>query len=78
MTEKIYCEFYLKKCYTKREAQEVINKARNPENYFNKGQKKRRSNKIHRNKIPRRIYYCKYCGYWHTTSQLSNRNPYND
>lgn len=52
----MFCSSTGKRCYTKKEAQGVIN-------WFHK-------QKWHvRKKIPKRCYFCRECGYWHLTSQ---------
>lgn len=57
----IYCDCG-KRCYSERDANYIINSA-----------KKHR--KSHTGKIPKRKYYCKICGYYHTTSQ--NKESFN-
>jgi C4-type Zn-finger protein len=63
MTDEILkCPVCNKRCYSSRHADEVIGYAKN----HNRN-----------NKIPKRKYYCKDCGFYHLTSQaFSKISPY--
>lgn len=54
--EKLRCSFCGKICYTQREAGYLLNT--------------RSSHSKHREKVPRRKYFCKQCGYYHLTSEF--------
>jgi hypothetical protein len=55
MSERKYCEETNKKCYSQKEASDVIRKAKKARN-------------SHRPKtIPKRSYKCEFCGYFHLT-----------
>ncbi len=53
--EVLFCHYEDKKCYTKADAQSVI------EACSYKNHKQRQKN------VPRRCYYCEQCGYYHLT-----------
>lgn len=50
-----------KRCLSRREANEVVNAARN------------HHRSAHRKDIPKRAYECPKCGKWHTTSQIKQK-----
>jgi|GEM_PF-3624019 hypothetical protein len=56
---EIRCESEGKICYTEREANEALNSARHHGNRAKK--------------TPKRKYFCKKCGYFHLTSQKSEK-----
>lgn len=56
--KKCECEVTGKICYSKREAGEIINRLRRHINGDNLGRNKT---------LPRRSYYCVYCGCFHLT-----------
>ena len=68
MTDKHYeyCERTGKVCYSVKEASQVVTKVRKT-NYS--GRYKKHST----GKIPKRIYRCKFCGCFHTTSYKTKR-----
>lgn len=69
--EKKRCECG-KVCYSKIEAQTVVNDAKKTFNRY-----RRKGACVHvkkyKGKIPVRIYPCDLCGFWHTTSHVEKR-----
>ena len=58
-----------KVCYTRQSSLHVINKVR-------KTRHKTPYKKMSTGKIPKRVYKCKFCGWFHTTSYLFKRSQY--
>lgn len=55
----VICQYSGKRCYTEREAGNVMRNAK-------KG-------KVRKHKVPKRKYFCDACGFYHLTSQAFNR-----
>ena len=67
-----YCPVCGKRCYNKREAQTTLNMFHSRTAYTSAGRKHYVKKDMKR--IPKRIYYCEDCGYWHLTSKDRKNN----
>lgn len=65
------CSSTGKRCYSEKEANIALSCLK--KNYVSKMYMKKRTRKSPNGKIPKRKYFCKDCGWWHLTSNVTSK-----
>ena len=62
MEDILFCHYEDKKCYTKADAEGVIPMCN------------RKNHRQRQKNVPRRMYYCEQCGYYHLTHIIAEKH----